>query len=249
MIDPMFIGMVFEACIIIMASILLLLILKKYFERKHELTLYLFIIFLNFTISIVFTWLSKVLRLYTGLKYLTDPSVADPGTIESWFLLRIISFRFAMIFITLAILFTYILKINLFDVEANKIHKMIVFIYTGVSIVYMLFIYIKGNLLLDIITFTIVAIFIGAIYIPFMRRCLGAYKNVDDTTFKKAFLSLSIMSICFILVFVFQIIDRIFMLLYSIPGYTVFYYLGWISAIVAILCAYLGYIKPKAQEK
>ena len=113
----------------------------------------------------------------------------------------------------------------------------------------MLIVYIKGNMLLDVITFSIVAIFIGTIYFPFMLRCLEAYKKVDDATFKKAFLSLSIMSICFILVFVFQIIDRIFMLLYSIPGYTVFYYLGWISAIVAILCAYLGYIKPKTQEK
>ncbi|MFX1392070.1 MAG: hypothetical protein ACFFAH_00720 [Promethearchaeota archaeon] len=244
----MFIGMVFEAVIIISASTLLILIFKKCLEKKHKLTLYLLIIFLNFTIAIVFSWLSKVLRLYSGLDYLTNPSVKDPGTLESWFLLRIVAFRFTMIFVTIAILFTYVLKINIFEKESNKIQKVIVFLYAGFSIVYMLFVYIKGNLLLDIVTFSIVLIYMSMIYIPFIIRSFKAYKGVEDSTFKKAFLSLIIMAICLILIFICQIIDRVLMIILDISGYTFFYFLGWTFAIIAILCAYLGYIRPKSKE-
>jgi hypothetical protein len=32
------------------------------------------------------------------------------------------------------------------------------------------------------------------------------------------------------------------------PGFTAFYYLAWISAIVGIFGAYYGYIRPKSRE-
>ena len=246
--NPMFYGMIFEVVIICIGFVMLILIFRKYLEKRHRLTLYLFTIFLCFTIAIIFSCLSKVLRLYSGLDYLTNPSVADPGTIESWFFLRIVAFRISFVFVTIAILFSYILKINLFEKEANKVHKKIVFIYAGVTIIYMLVVYIKGNMLLDLLTFSIIALFMGVINFAFMLRCLEAYRNVEDPTFRRAFLSLSIMALCYMLIFVFQIIDRILMMTLNIIGYTIFYYLGWIIAIVTIICAYLGYIRPKSKE-
>ena len=89
--------MVYELIIIIIASIFLTFVLRKYLERRHKLTLYLFIIFLNFVVALIFSWLSKFLRLYSGLEYLVDPLAPDP-----------------MIFTIVALLYNYILKINIF---------------------------------------------------------------------------------------------------------------------------------------
>lgn len=248
----MFIGMIYELLIIIIASIILSFVMKKYLEKKHKLTFYLFLMFLNFVIAIIFSWLSKVLRLYSGINYVVDPLAPDPMTLESWFFLRIISLRFTMIFIIIAILYNYILKINLFERNLSGIGKKydyIIYGYTVFSIFYMLIIYIKGNNLLDMFALIITLIYICLVLVPFMRNCLQAYKAVDNQSFKTGFLSLFLMSISIILIFIFQILDRVMIILYNIIGYTIFYFLGWSFAIIAIIFSYYGYIKPKNKDE
>ncbi|MHA1468703.1 MAG: hypothetical protein ACTSP6_11595, partial [Promethearchaeota archaeon] len=88
-----FVGMLFESIIIIFSALLLILILKRYFIKHHKLTLYLFLIFLSWTCAIIFSWVSKILELYSNIPYLAVGSTVDPGTLESWILFRIISFR------------------------------------------------------------------------------------------------------------------------------------------------------------
>ncbi len=243
----MFVGMVYESLIIIFISILLLLILKRYFEKRHKLTFYLFIIFLCFTLAIIFSWLFKVLRLFLDLDYLVNPSAPDPMTIESWFLLRIVNFRFTMIFVTIGILVSYLLKINLFE-ESNKRYSYFIYGYASFSIIYIILIYIKDFMILDILTFSLVLIYLCLVYVPFMKNCYEAYKSTDEKIYRKGFLSLVIMSICIIGIFVSQIIDRVLMIVLNVIGYTFFYFLGWSFAVVSILFAYLGYIKPKSKE-
>lgn len=244
--------MVYELIIIVIVTVFLILVLQKYFERRHKLTLYLFIIFLNFTLAIVFSWLSKVLRLYSGINYLIDPAVPDPLTVESWFLLRIVSFRFTMIFTIIALLYYYILKLNLFEEESKKLGKVydyIIYSYAGIAILYMLIVYIKGNYILDILTFLIIFGYICLVQIPFMSNCYQSYKAVDDPNYSRGFLSLFLMSLSFILVFVCQLIDRIIMAMTGTIGYTVFYFLGWGFVILAIFFSYFGYIRPKGHNE
>jgi hypothetical protein len=241
--------MVYELIIIIIASIFLYLVLRKYLERRHKLTLYLFIIFLNFVIALIFSWLSKLLRLYSGLDYLVDPSVPDPMTFESWFLLRIVSFRITMIFTIIALLYNHILKINLFETEENKIYNYLIHGYAGGSILYMIIVYIKGNNMLDLLTFVLILVYICLVMIPLMRSCFQAYKAVDDPSFKRGFISLFLMALSIILIFICQVIDRILMITLNIIGYTFFYFLGWSFAIVAIFFAYFGYINPKSKKE
>ena len=100
----------------------------------------------------------------------------------------------------------------------------------------------------SLIAFLLTLIFMAMIYLVFMYRTLVAYKLVERPIFRKAFLSLAIMAICFILIFVCFLIDRILILLLDIPGFTLFYYLAWAFTILGILCAYLGYIRPEAGE-
>jgi hypothetical protein len=85
------------------------------------------------------------------------------------------------------------------------------------------------------------------VYGPFLGRSIESYRAVEEKAYKQAFLSLAIMSFSFMLIFLWFAIDRVFVLLGN-PGFTAFYYLAWISAIVGIFGAYYGYIRPKSRE-
>ena len=244
----MFIGMLYEMVIIIIASILLILILNKYNEKKHRLTLYLFIIFLNFLAAIIFSWLSKVLVLYSGEEYIYNSTVPAPNDALSWMILRIIDFRMSFIFITIAIFFSYILKVGVFEKGFNPIHKKIVIIFGIWTALYSLIIYERGNTLLDVFAFLFVLIYMTMIYFPFMIQTYKNYKIVEEKVYKNAFLSLSLMSLFFVLVLLSFLLDRI-LILFGSPGFTIFYFLAWSFVIGGMLCAYLGYISPKSKEK
>ncbi|MBY9005821.1 MAG: hypothetical protein KGD63_03600 [Candidatus Lokiarchaeota archaeon] len=246
--DLIFSGMVFETFIIIIAIIVLVLAFLKLKEKKQKLTFYLFIIFLFMTISIIFTWLSKVLQLYSGLDYLVDDLVPDPETITSWFLLRITEFRFSFVFLMIAIFFSYILKVNLFAKGYNNLHRIIVILYGTIGIGYIFFVFFKGELLFDLIAFLIVSFYMFVIYFPFMKSCFSASKAVEQSVYKRAFYSLVVMGLSFILILVCQSIDRILIIVLDIFGYTPFYFAGWTFAIIALIGAYLGYIRPKSKE-
>ncbi len=216
----------------------------RYFEKRNKLTLYLFMIFLNFVIAIVFSWLSKVIVLYSGIEYVYNNALPDPGTSLSWLLLRIIDFRFSFVFVTISTFFSYILKVSIFEKGYNQIHKTIVIIYGCFTVIYSLLAYQRGNTFLDVLAFLFVLIYLSMIYIPFLIRSFNTYKKVNEQVYKKAFLSLVIMSLSFMLVFLSFLIDRILILLGD-PGFTIFYFMGWTLVVIGIMGAYFGYIRPK----
>ena len=235
-----FIGMVFETFIIVISVILLVLIIKKYLIKRHNLTRLLLIIFTCYLLAIVFSWISKVFVV-------TQISVIQDGSIIAWMYNIIVDFRLSEFFVTIAIFLSYVLKVNVFEKGYNTILKYIVIAFGIFACIYVLFIYEFDNILLDIIAFLIVFIYMVMVYGPFLRRAIGAYRRVDGKVYKQAFLSLAIMSLSFMLIFLNFALDRVLIFLGS-PGFTAFYYLGWISAIVGIFGTYYGYIKPKASE-
>ena len=238
--------MSFESVIIVVAIVLLVLILRKYYEKqKHKITLHLFLIFLFYVIAIVFSWLSKILVLYSGVDYVYNTSLPDPGTGLSWIILRITDFRFSFFFLTIGIFISYILKVNIFGKEYNKTHKMIVILYAIVTILYSLLVYERGNTLLDAGAFLLIFVFMSMIYFPFFFKSYSSYKSTQDKVFKNAFLSLALMSIFFILVPFNFLIDRL-LILFGGPGFSLFYFLAWIFVVLAIVSSYYGYIRPKA---
>ncbi|MFW9784345.1 MAG: hypothetical protein ACFFFB_18850 [Candidatus Heimdallarchaeota archaeon] len=235
-----FIGMIFELFIIIIAAVLLILILKKYFIKRHKLTRLLFLIFVSYFMAIIFSWLSKIFVVL-------ELNVIQDGSVIPWIYNRISDFRISELFVTIAIFLSYILKVNVFEKGYKIVLKCIIIIYGVFSSAYVLFIYYVGNTLLDIIAFLIVFIYMVMVYAPFLRRAVESYRAVEERSYKRAFLSLAIMSISFILIFLSFAIDRILIFLGS-PGFTLFYFLGWISAIIGIFGAYYGYIRPKSSE-
>ena len=236
-----FIGMVFELFIITFAAVLLILILKKYLIKRHNLTRLLFIIFINYFIAILFSWISKVLVVY-------QVNMTQDGSLIVWFYNVISDFRLSELFVTIAIFLSYILKVNVFEKGYNKIQKFAVIIYGVFTCIYVLFIYERGNTILDIIAFLIVFIYMVLVYTPFLRRAIESYRGVQEKIYRQAFLSLAIMSVCFMLIFLNFAIDRVLIFLGS-PGFTVFYFLAWIFALAGIFGAYYGYIRPKTSEE
>ncbi|MEJ2251558.1 MAG: hypothetical protein P8Y70_10315 [Candidatus Lokiarchaeota archaeon] len=231
-----FIGFIFESIIIIIAVVMLILILKRYKEKRHKLTLMLFLIFLNYLIAIIFSWISKILVAFDLI------SLFNPNSISGQFIYRIKDFRFSEFFVAIAIFISYILKVNVFEDNYHPILKYFVGIYGGFTCFYVLIIYIQGNVLLDAFAFLLIFGFMSIIYIPFMIRSIKSYNTVERPAFKRAFLSLTLMSLSFMLIFLNFFIDRI-LILGGSPGFTLFYYLGWIFSVLGIAFAYLGYIR------
>jgi len=233
--------MVFELFIITFAAILLILIFRKYLIKRHKLTRLLFIIFINYFIAIWFSLISKVLVVFQVI-------LVQDGSILAWILNLITDFRLSEFFVTFAIFLSYVLKVNVFEKGYNTIQKFAVIIYGILTCIYVLFIYESGNTLLDIIAFLIVFIYMVMVYTPFLRRAIESYRGVQEKIYRQAFLSLAIMSVCFMLIFLNFAIDRLFIFLGS-PGFTVFYFLAWIFALAGIFGAYYGYIRPKTSEQ
>ena len=233
--------MVFEIFIIFFSAVLLLLIIKKYFIKRHKLTRLLLIIFTGYFLAILFSWISKVFVV-------VQLNVIQDGSIIAWMFNIILDFRLSEFFVTVAIFLSYILKVNVFEKGYNTLQKYIIIIYGIFTCVYVLIIYENDNVLLDIIAFLLVFIYMVMVYIPFLRRAIQSYRGVEEKIYKQAFLSLAIMSFSFTLIFLNFAIDRVLIFLGS-PGFTLFYFLAWISAIVGIFGTYYGYIRPKASEK
>ncbi|TXT54001.1 MAG: membrane protein of unknown function [Promethearchaeota archaeon] len=242
-----FIGLLYESIVIFIAIIILMLIYLKYKEKGHELTLYLFLIFIFYVLGVFFSWAAKlavVLRL--------DLQVEE-FSVVGWFFYRILSFRISEFMICIAIFLSYVLKVKLFhEGFYNQSHKIVVIIFGSFTSVYVLIFYMFQDtslaVLLDTIAFLLTCIFMGMIYIPFFYRSMEAYNSVKEPQYKRAFLSLAIMSVCYILIFFNFFLDRLCILLFDIIGFTPFYFLAWALALVAIVGAYYGYIRPKAEE-
>lgn len=243
MVNPYFVAMVYEGIIIIIGSCLLFLIAIKYARNRNYLILLLFLIILNILMAIFFSWLSKVHILYSGIDYLQDESVPDPLTPSSWILLRISDFRFSFLFITIATAISYVFRVKVFERGFKRPQEIIVIIYSCFTAFFSFFIYQKGNLLLDVLTFFFVFILMFIVYLPFMTRSFRSYKNTRSNIYRKAFLSLGVMSLSFILSLFCFLIDRIY-IFYGHFGFTLFYFLAWIFVLIGISGIYFGYIYP-----
>jgi hypothetical protein len=166
----LFIGFLYELIIIIITIILLIIIYHKYLLKRHQFTLILFIIFLSWLIALIFSWLSKFIVLFSGIDYLVDNTLPDPKTPSSFFLIRIIEFRFSFVFVSIGVLFSYILKVKIFNRQYNPTHKKLVYGYGSFTIIYSFLIFERGILILDVFAFFFVSLLMMIIYIPFMRN-------------------------------------------------------------------------------
>ncbi|MBN1803595.1 MAG: hypothetical protein JW891_18945 [Candidatus Lokiarchaeota archaeon] len=243
-----FIGMLFESFVLLIALLLCILCLQKYFQKKHKLTLYLLVIFIALTCAVLFSWISKILVITIGLEYSHVPDFEPvENNLYYWFLLRITDFRISFIFMTIAIYFTYVLKVNLYEDGYNSKMRIFIIIFSILTATFSFFVYIRGVIEIDAVAFFLIFFLLLLVYLPFSLKSYRAYKNTEEHEFKKGFLALAIMGIAFISIFLNFFIDRILVMIPGLElGFSTFYYLAWISAIIGLLSAYFGFVKPRS---
>ncbi|MBN1803546.1 MAG: hypothetical protein JW891_18695 [Candidatus Lokiarchaeota archaeon] len=249
--DLLLSAIVYESIVIIIALIILALILKKYLEKRHQFTLILFVIFTFYLLTLIFSCASKIISFSRAYDYVNDVEAVDPLTIESFIVLRIVDYRSSFVFMALASAFTYVLRVKLFEESYKPLEKWFVIMFGGFTIIYQVFVYIKGNDFIEILSFILIAIYVFAINIPFMSQCRKNYKAVDNPTFKKGFLSLTLMSFFVSQILIFQLLDRfakIFLVEVYPYGFSPFYYIGMLCALMGYFGAYFGYIRPRSSN-
>jgi len=242
MVDYYFIGVIYEGIILLIALSLVTISLINHIKVRNILSLLLFLIVLSYSCSIFFSWVSKILNAFSNIDYLIYNDVADPNTPISWILLRITDFRISYAFLIATIFLSKLFKGKIFEEEFNKINKFIFIGFAIFNLFFSLFIFQKGNVLFDVLTFFFVFIFMTMVYIPFLLRTIKAFKATDHPGFRKSFLYLSIMSLSYISVLLCLLIDRIF-ILFGHFGFTIFYFLSWAFVIIGILSTYFGYLR------
>ena len=240
-------GMVYEGVVMLITSVLLCLILINYMKNRNMLLLLLFFLIFSYFMAIFFSWLSKVLMVYSNIDYLYEDTIIDPLTSLSWILLRISDFRISFLFLTVGTLISYVFKVKIFEKSFKKKQKIIMIAYSIFTGFYSMVIYQKGAIILDLLAFFFVFLFMGIVYIPFMKSSIQSYKTSEIINYKKAFFSLAIMSLSFVLILFCFLIDRIYIFLGDF-GFTFFYFMGWIFVIIGTLGAYFGYLHLNRKE-
>jgi len=242
-------GAIIETFIIFFFAVLVLLAFYKYLQLKNRLTLLLCLFLLSIFLAVFFSWLSKILVIFTDVDYLyNEPTKSYPHTPVYLIHLRIVDFRIALAFIALGAVFSYIFKENVFEEEHKTISKVLFYSFANFTIFFSIFIYERGDTLLDALNFLFVFTIITIVYLPFMIKSIKSYRSSDNPFIKKKLLSLSLMSLTLMTVMFLFLIDRILVLL-GAYHFTVFYFIAWIFVMIGIICAYIGYIMPKTSEE
>lgn len=235
------IGMIYEGIILIPVFILLFLSLRNYLINRTNLSLLLFLIFLTYSLSIVFSFFSKILSCSSNFDYLKDFGPPDPGTPLSWILLRISYFRITFAFINLAIFFSFEFKRKIFNKYLTKSYRIFIYCLASFNIIFSIFIFEKNFIILDLLVFLFAFLFECLVYIPFFIQSYKNYKMASNSAFKSKFLNLMVMSLSFLLVLLCLLMDRFFIFM-EWGEYTFFYFISWLFVLLGIITAYKGYL-------
>ncbi len=243
--EIIFIGFIFEVIITLLFWVLLGLILKHYNQRKTVHTRLMFYIFLCFSLSVFFSAIAKL-----SVLLLESPTFeeVDPNISSFWILSRIIPFRISFALISIAAFLNYILKAKIFEERRNKAEYWIAIIFSLITIIFSLIFVDQEKPIFDLITFALVFLLMLLVYVPFIMASLKIRKNLHESVYRNASLSLAIMAMCFILTFLWFLLDRIMIVAFDSTGYTIFYFFGFSSTIIGAFFTYLGYIRPGQKQ-
>lgn len=235
---------IFESFIAILWFFLLIIIYKHNQKKKSKLTDQLLKIFMMYFFGLFFAWLAKLLSLIYGYNTIELFPLETPGL---WVFARIIQYRLTFSFILVGTFLSTKFRNSIFKKEENSAFDRFLQIYTIISILFSLICYIPEQRIFDLITFMLAFILVIICYVPFMLETFKLSKKIRNTDkiYKNALISIGCMCIFFLLIFFGMVIDRAMMVFIDgCLGYTIFYYIGWIAAILGVITAFLGYIRP-----
>ena len=244
-----FVGIYFEAIVLIAFVILLIDLYRNYHATKMRLTLDLYFGFLCYGIGAFFSWLGKIYLWQHSEFALEGP----------YWLQLIYKMKLSVIFVILGnyFLFNYFATIHSKYTKMQPWKKMRIIIKTiEISIVLTAhipaFLYKSNELALysDAICFFIMVLDM-IFLIPYSIK---TFKKVRTRDFDKKYVNVSLMALLGFNMVIMFLFDRITMLL-EIPGpfgelgYSPFYFAGWISAIIGIIFAIYGFHYKLTEEE
>ncbi len=240
-----YVGIYYEGIVLGILTILIINLFFMYRRTKVKMTYNLFLGYLCYTATMLFSWLAKW--------YLWQHSEA---ALEGPYLLQLIyKFKISMVFVILGnyflrYFFGIIYSKNLVPPERST--KLIIIRIVEISFILLSHIpaYLTGDpelaLITDAICFFIMIIDM-TIFIPYGKT---AFKNTKEKAFGKIYIYIGLMCFFMFNTAVMLFLDRATMVL-EIPGpfgelgYTIFYFLGWTSVIVAMIFAMFGFVRNK----
>lgn len=243
------IGTIYEGIISAVGLVLLVLVIKRYREKKNELTRQLFWVMFFLIMGIVWSWLAEVSILYF------QEIELDPNIRGYWFFGRVTNWRFSFFFITLGVMMSYYFKTMVYQEEVTKSHSIFIIAYGIVAECVIMFLFDPGagpdgmtGIMYDLVAFIMVFVYVLIVYAGFIAkmRKLSTRAEIPEA-YRKAFRALMILSLTLIGSLLFAALDRVIIMIIN-ERYTIAYFLSWASALVANLSAYYGYLKP-IQEK
>ena len=240
-----FVGIFYEGIVLAIMCILLLNLFRMYKRTKVKMTSYLFLGYLCYTFAMFFSWIAKWYLWQHSEAALEGP----------YFLQLIYKFKLSMVSVIIGNYFLYyffgiIYNKNLVPPERNNKLIVIKSIETSFILLSHIPAYLQRSSELALITDALgffIMIIDMAIFIPYGRK---AFKNAKEKAFGKIYIYIGIMCYFMFNTAVMFLLDRVTMVLempgpFGELGYTVFYFLGWTSVIVAMIFAMFGFIQKK----
>jgi hypothetical protein len=240
-------GFFFETGVIAIVAAMTVMALVKYFQKgRNRPALLLFMVFLNWTIGVVISWLAKIFSAFLGLDAIL---ITD---FPSYLIRMVLDFRLLFVFVAIALYCSYVLRVKLFekDYKHGELAVNIIFLVTIPILCFVLEANGDINSLYTIVVFLVVFVNMLVVYSGFMKHALAQYR-IASAKFKGAFKALTIQALFFILTFLNFLLDQVMIPIQEslgdpTPGFTIFYFAAWICATVGIVLTYYGYIKPRA---
>jgi hypothetical protein len=220
----------------IFCIVLTIRMLMKWRERKVNAPLYLSIVFIFFTAAIVMLTVGLAEAVITGF-YKEIYRFSLP-------------FAYSMVVFADIFLYRFVIELT----ERAK-RGWIFLIIIGFIIIVLLFLpwnwwgVPQGDYagLISIRLYSTLALIIYSyfVYIIIARICFKALKTTSDAVSKLGFKFLFAAMISMIAFFLMFVLDTLMILLFGHPGYSIFVYIAWIFAILALIFMYISFVMPK----
>ncbi len=233
---------IYEAIILGVGVVFNLLIAGRYRARHNDLTKYLLIAVSFYILAILFSWVGKLLTMYYAGDFTTEAPILQ----EIYG--RIYALRVTFAFVGCATLVIYKFASIVFEKQPNPVVQKLIYVFGLFTIFFSIVVYSPSDKSLNLPAFLLVFLLMVIVYLPFMVKSLLTSRRMAEKTYKHAFYALAIMSLSYMLCFFFFIIDNISQLVAG-TRFSIFYYLGWLSVIFAIILGYFGYIRPGSTKE
>lgn len=230
---PMFL---YYGFISIFCTVLTVRMLMKWRQRKVNAPLYLSIVFAFFTAAIIMLTVGLAEAVITGF-YKEIYRFSLP-------------FAYSMVVFADIFLYKFVIELT----ERTK-KGWVPIIVIGIIIIIVLFLpwnwwgVPQGDYegLVSIRLYSTLALIVYSyfVYIIIARICFTALKTSSDAVSKLGFKLLFAAMISMIAFFLMFVLDTLMILLFGHPGYSVFVYIAWIFAILALIFMYISFVMPK----